>query len=551
MYKRTQIMLQIPIDKYEQHLTDWIGIQIRSGEHSDEVEKACALLLRISMAQMVQRNRGEEYPFIEELCLTPEEYDTIERNRWIESENIEVRAYCRDLCARLEKDKRAIRRAASDAYLELYRKVHTPWYLVRSVVVRYFQKGTDKAYLQEVIKICPHIHGSWLKYISEKLAKDCKENLDGYVETLEGMITAAEDKHSCLDAVDVLDALYALKRMPSEKYHLRRALLYEEEYDFRMATQTETTYKMKLDAIQEAHKEICKIKDKYPDLYNQIRTKMIEEQKVFTVKMQFFGAKSSNTIPQELVDWVDERLKKAPMTSAVELITTIRTIPFINPASVRRLSKALVQSAPMLYMSFGNSVAIGDKGQTLGKADAETSLKIEAHKRLRSRIHFVTKRILIDYLKRELPIDEEAFGQGICDACEASYIEESRKVLWAKGIFEGCKGDIITASHILVPQIERALVVKAEQYCGDMTNYERERHDQATLDRALIALKPHLKGVLYDELSFFLNNGADVNFRNKIAHGLIGPDYIMEQGLYLWWLAIKMFFCEKEIFKKR
>lgn len=35
-------------------------------------------------------------------------------------------------------------------------------------------------------------------------------------------------------------------------------------------------------------------------------------------------------------------------------------------------------------------------------------------------------------------------------------------MLWAKGIAEGCKGDMITASHILMPQIERALVLKAQ-----------------------------------------------------------------------------------------
>ena len=134
-------MMQIPKDKYEQYLTDWISLQIHGGELKDDEIRTLEVLLRISKSQMVQRNRGDEYPFIEELPLTPEEYDIIERNNWVESENIEVRAYCLDLCSRQKKDKRAIRRTASDAYLELYRIVHTPWYLVRSVVVRYFQKG--------------------------------------------------------------------------------------------------------------------------------------------------------------------------------------------------------------------------------------------------------------------------------------------------------------------------------------------------------------------------------------------------------------------------
>lgn len=70
-------MLQIPIDKTEQRLTDWIGDQLRSGNLAEDDKQTLQLLLRISMAQMVQRHRGEDYPFIEELLLTPEEYEYV------------------------------------------------------------------------------------------------------------------------------------------------------------------------------------------------------------------------------------------------------------------------------------------------------------------------------------------------------------------------------------------------------------------------------------------------------------------------------------------
>lgn len=544
-------MLQIPINIFEQHLTDWFSQQFRSDETSDEDKKAAQFLLRLSKAQMVERNRGDEYPFIEEMQILPDEFDLIEQNKWLESENIEVKAYCLDVYARQQKDKREIKRRASDAYLELYKRVKTPWYLVRSVIVRYYQKGFDQEFLKEMVRLCPHIHGSWLKYVSEKLARDCKDDIDGYASSLENMIISLENKHSWHDAVDVFDALYALKKMSREQYHLKRALLLERHFDYRVATQTETTYNMKVDIIQEAHKEISKIKDNYPEQYEQIRNKMIDEQKEFAEKLQIFGVKSTDKIPQELVEIVEKNLQKEPMDSAVKLICAVRSIKFPTPGNVNKLCKALVKSAPMLYISFGSSVALGENGQTIGKADTEESLKITAHKRLRNRIRYTVKCLIVDYLKRGLQLNEDSLGTRLMKACNASYIEESRKVLWAKGIAEGCKGDMITASHILMPQIERALVLKAQLYCGDLTNYEREHHDQITLERALTALKPHLKSVLYDELRFFLNHGADANFRNQIAHGLMDPEIILEQGIYLWWLAIKMVFCEKEIFTKK
>lgn len=544
-------MIQIPNDIYENKLTHWCLTEQRRDDLSEEDRKALTFLGRISKAQMVERDRGEEYPFIESVKPTQEEFTLIEQNGWKESDNIQVKAYCLDLCSRQEKDKRGIKRMASDAYLDLYRKVRTPWYLVRSVVVRFFQKDRDREYLDGVTNLSPHIHGSWLKYVSEKLAKDCKDNLDGYLAALESMITALESKHNWHDAVAVLDALYAMKRMSREKYHLRRAQLYEEEFDYRVATQTETTYNMKLDSIKDAHQEISKIKEQYPDLYNRIRNKLIAEQKVFADKMHIFGVKTKDTIPPEFFEKLDELLKENPMTSPVELITTIRTIKFPTPGNVKKICRELVKASPMLYMSFGNSVAIGENGQTLGKADTEESLKIRAHKMLRRRIHLIVKSSLAEYLKRDVPFDEEQLGQALIDACRVGYIEESRKVLWAKGIVDGCKGDMIAASHILMPQIERALVVKAQQYCGDLTNYEREHHDQIGQERALTALKPYLKGVLYDELTFFMNHGADVNFRNRVAHGLMDPEIMIEEGIYLWWLAIKMLFCEQEFFKKK
>ena len=164
---------------------------------------------------------------------------------------------------------------------------------------------------------------------------------------------------------------------------------------------------------------------------------------------------------------------------------------------------------------------------------------------------YMVRSFLVDFLKREEPFDEESFGQAIMDACKVSYIEESRKLLWAKGIVEGCKGDMIASAHILMPQIERSLVVKAQEYCGDLTHYERDRHDQIPLDKALDAMKPYMKGITYDELSFFLLNGADINFRNRLAHGLMEAGTIVNEGVYLWWLAIKLFFCEKELFLKK
>ena len=542
--------LIIPADKYEEQLTQWLVLQISSSE--TEGRKELAFLLRISKAQMFERGRGDEYPFVDDIRPTTEDYAMIEENGWMDSENAEIKAYCLDLCVKNRKDKRQMKRAASDAYYELYNKTHhSPWFLVRAVAARYYVNGQDEEFIQKVCRAVGEVHGNWQEKIAKGLVKNCKSDLSPYARALEDRINAYVSSHDFHAARAVLDALICLKTMSSETYHARKAKLFEDEYDYLVETQKENEYKMKVDQIQEAYREICKVKTTQQEAHDRIRRKMIAEQKLFSELMPIFGAKVRYEVPDSLVEKVDKHLEEDPMDSPEKLIAALGTMKFPMPSHVSKLGKALVEAHPMLYMSFGASVATGEVGQTIGRAGPEDSLKIEAHRHLRVRNQYVSKRFVADFLEKEVDFDENDLGQGIIDGIKASYVEESRKVLWAKGIVMGCKGDMICAAHLLMPQIERALVKKAQDCCGDLTNYERDRHDQIGIDKALSALKPFLKGVLYDELNFFLINGADVNFRNRLAHGIMDPFSIIREGCYLWWLAIKMAFCENELFKKK
>lgn len=538
----------IPEDKYEQALTDWLAIQMTVS--TDKDKDGLSFLYRISKAQMFERERGEEYPFIGDIRPTETEYQLIKDNNWIESNNLEIRAYCLDLCCRQQKDKRSIRRKASDCYFELYEKTnHSPWFLVRAVNVRHFIKGQDSDFLKLVCRTVDEVYGNWQIRIADKLVKDYHDDITPYLNALENRINNYVRVHDYYEARFVLDALSRFKVLSPDKYHFRKAILYEEEFDYLLSTQADNEYKMKVDVIQGAFKEIAKVKGAFPEDVERIRDKMIAEQKTHAKFIQQFGVKTEYDAPQSIIDETNLFLEGTPMDSPTVLIKTLCSIKFPTASLVKRGMQRLVKASPMLYMSFGQSVALGDSGQTVGKANSEESALIEIHKRFRIRILQLVKCFLADYLNRNIDYDEIELGQSLVDACKSSLIEDSRKVLWVKGIIEGLRGDIITASHLLMPQIERTLVIKAQQYCGDLTNYERERHDQVGLEKALSALKPHLKGVLYDELCFFLINGADVNFRNRIAHGLLHPTTISQEGLYLWWLAIKMLFCEKDFFK--
>ncbi len=119
---------------------------------------------------------------------------------------------------------------------------------------------------------------------------------------------------------------------------------------------------------------------------------------------------------------------------------------------------------------------------------------------------------------------------------------EDRLIFWVKGLISGFNKDFMTASHILIPQIEWALRNIAETYHGSLVKLEEERQEEATLGTIL----KQLGNVMHEEIRFeiesFLQSGIDVNFRNKLSHGLLSSFEVMQNGIFLWWLCMKLFF---------
>ena len=122
------------------------------------------------------------------------------------------------------------------------------------------------------------------------------------------------------------------------------------------------------------------------------------------------------------------------------------------------------------------------------------------------------------------------------------FIEEDNLFLWSKGITAGLNKDFVTASHILMPQLEHALHNMAEIANGIITSLEKKRQEEPTLGKILPLLKNIIKDEILFELDSFLQSGADINFRNNLLHGLFSPFEIDKYGIYLWWLALKIYF---------
>ncbi len=260
------------------------------------------------------------------------------------------------------------------------------------------------------------------------------------------------------------------------------------------------------------------------------------------------GAKSNYSLSDEIQSIIKESLKNNPMDTPEKLIWTMRKISYPGVSTYEKLRENIKENNFSLWEYFGSSV-MGDKGQVVGTASPQESLDIRTHQVIRQRLDYFIYTHLVDFFKCVDSFDEAKNIDAIVKTCKSPHISQGRRVLWAMGIVEMMKNNYIAAVHILMPQIEHALLKKAEYYCGPLTKLEREDHqDEPSLKGILIALKPYLKVPLYNEFEYFFNSGADGNVRNKLAHGLCEIEEIMSFAPYLWWLAIKMYWCDEELF---
>lgn len=120
--------------------------------------------------------------------------------------------------------------------------------------------------------------------------------------------------------------------------------------------------------------------------------------------------------------------------------------------------------------------------------------------------------------------------------------EEDRVQHWAKAYYYYFKGDIVIASHLLMPQFEHALHNLLEEIVEDVTKLNEQVQKEPTLIKVLNELKPYCNSTLHDELTMFFVDGNDVNYRNRLLHGLMGSMDMLRYGHYMFYLANLLYF---------
>lgn len=532
------MMLQIPEDISS---TDLLGFLYPNKFDSDEDKNASNLLHKICRARLTDFHSSD---LIDDLKITEGERDVIVANQWDKSANCEVKARCLDVLRRFEKDKCQKTENASDCYLDVHFKGHRVEYLVRAITVRNIKVLNNDAFLHRVkCHIDERIHPHWLNNLIVVLLKSYTiEKLFDLIPSIVKWRNAATLEKDFPKERGYIEVLFKLKSISKTEFHKQVALSFEKEADEIANNRQQNTYYPNLpDIYQKAYDEIFKIRDVEPNIFNRIKEKLLNERRIFIDMLSKCGVKYRMDVPEDFKEQIKEYIKKISIKQLDETLALLLSIPFPTADDIKTYLKICIESSPMA--SLMGKCLLNNKGNIVGKADSNVSLQTEAHIHLRQ-LRFYSLWTYLDLIKRsEIDSDIESLF-AILQENKPNFIEEDNLRLWANGISAGFNQDFITAAHILMPQLEHALHNIAEIKRGAITSLEAKRQEEPTLGKILILLKGIIEQETLFEIESFLQSGIDVNFRNNLLHGLITPFEIEKNGIYLWWLCLKIFFCQ-------
>lgn len=536
--------IEIPNDLHDSELLCFL----HPNRFQTEDEKlAIGLLHKICMANLTDFRDSNQ---IKDLILTAEEREIVLLHDWNISENIEVRSRCNDVLCRFEKDKRSIKEIASNNYLTAYKTFGEIEFLIRSITVRNIKIINTEDFLIEVVSVINEKFDSpfWIQKVVDSLKKSySKEDLKKLCDYVKSEQKKSRDRGHYNEEREYIKAQYSLNIITKQEFHKYMALSFENEADITSNNKQPHTFYPNLgDDYQNAYNEIHQIKTQEPKIFERLKEKLLQEKRIFMEMLAFCGIKYKIEIPEDFVNSVEESLSTIIIHSFFDTIKLMLSVPFISTNEINAYESAVRKASYVSSMLGRNQ--LDTNGNIVGIADPQKSLRTEAHIYFRQKRLYAIQTYLNLHQWSNIKSEEELIYYFLNDK-KPIYIENENLIFWAKGITMGLNKDFISASHILMPQLEHTLHNIAEIKNGNISTLERKRQESPSLG----AIFPMLQNVIKEEVLFeiesFLQSGIDVNFRNNLLHGLLTPFEIEKYGVYLWWICLKIYFDGNSLLK--
>jgi hypothetical protein len=122
-------------------------------------------------------------------------------------------------------------------------------------------------------------------------------------------------------------------------------------------------------------------------------------------------------------------------------------------------------------------------------------------------------------------------------------IPQGHEGMYLQGIHAGLHGDMLTAMHLLIPQLEASIRMVFQER-GIITSTLESDSTQGEKDLGWLLNHPEMAKIFGNaafSLRGILIHRFGYNLRNNMAHGLISEDGFYTSGsVYLWWLIVRL-----------
>ncbi len=548
-------MIDIDANKFEYDLT---GLFWYYTPQNDEDKLLTDLIDKVCRAYLVDRSKNEKDKdrLIANLALSNDEQELVRKYGLMEHPNLEVSTRFNDVMLRFAhgKDKLDLRRKASDGYLKLYEETGTVLYFVRSIELRIVKKLYDKRFMEEFrrVVISTFIHPGWMTNILNIVKKNVDNGLENpYIKDILANYATKEPFMEVYWQDQYYDMLHKIGAIGDDNYHYQKALAWETCADKEVANRKEYTFNMATHQnYQKAFNEIVLIKNMYPQEFARIRDKYNGARKEFVEILSLYGIKIKYSIPKDIENYIRQQMATLNLNNVIEAIFAFEGITYY-PAWTRyinELKDKFKEEADVIEKFFPQSQALNDEGNTTGISDFEHNTSLQAHRFVRCALMYHIYSLFLRVGEFHLDYSDELFFE-VLKYKKPTFIEEERVQLWAKAYNLYFNGDVLEASHLLMPQFEHALHNLLEQIVDDVTMLDNDIQKEPTLTPILKGLQPYCNPALYDELYMFFVDGNDVNYRNVLLHGLMDVTGMLRHGAYLFYVANLLYMRGKDFLK--
>ena len=541
-------MIELGKGIYEHEL---LGLFWGYNPRNEEDRKVYDLLSRICRAWVIDRNRDNDHEIICDITLNSDEQEFVNAYNLTEHPNLEVRTRFMDVMMRFSKGRERLdrMRKTSDGYIALYKETGTVLYFVRAIEVRQSRLLYDESFMSGLsdMIVSSLIYPSWLVKVLNQVKLNVTDGLNN------SYLRSIIDAYALVKSEDVhwrdqyWDMLYGIGYIDGDEWHYQKALNWESYADRIEANKKENVFNANYHAIlQDAHNEMFHVKERHLDDYKRIRDKYNVAKRDFVEALSLFGVRFKYQVPDSVVEEIHKQMAALKFETLDEVLLSYLRIPFY-PSWKKLVEKEVEKSkkqSDVIERFFPNSQTLDEEGNVSGISDFEHNQHIQVHRYIRATLMYQILCLYVRVEEHTLDYSEGLFYH-ILKECKPSFIEDDRVQVWAKAYLNYFNGDILVASHLLMPQLEHALHNLLEEIVDDVTMLNNDVQKEPTLMGILNQLRPYCNDTLYDELTMFLVDGNDVNYRNRLLHGLIGSMETLRHGHYLFYLSNLFFFTGK------